>query len=150
MRGKKRERDERQGWWRDEREEGERRALVCVCAYASNECVHRIQVVVSREREKERKRGRGPPKDPPRTKWSPLILRCYCKVHPSPESSSSPSALTVPFSFCLSYIHLFPSLSFCNTLASSSLSSSFSFYLVSFHRSRYSLMRMQNRRSFSG
>lgn len=33
-----------------------RRALVCVYAYASNECVHRIQVVVSREgaREKER------------------------------------------------------------------------------------------------
>lgn len=29
---------------------------MCVCAYASNECVHRIQVVVSREREKERER----------------------------------------------------------------------------------------------
>lgn len=50
--------------------------------------MHRIQVVVAgKERKRERERcGRGPPKDPPRTKWSPLILRCYCKVHPSPES----------------------------------------------------------------
>lgn len=32
---------------------------MCVCAYASNECVHRIQVVVSRERERERENMEG-------------------------------------------------------------------------------------------
>lgn len=133
--------------------EGRRaRALVCACVYASNECVHRIRASSG---ERGRRPGiRGMPKDPPRTKWSPLILRRHCKVHPSSRSSSSSSDRF----FLVLSLSLFPlSLSFVSPLLSPSLACSLTLSLfpsslpcVSFHRFRYSLMRMQNRRSFSG
>lgn len=108
--------------------EGRRaRALVCACVYASNECVHRIRASSG---ERGRKPGiRGMPKDPPRTKWSPLILRRHCKVHPSSRSSSSSSDRF----FLVLSLSLFPlSLSFVSPLLSPSLACSLTLSLSLF------------------
>lgn len=71
------------------------RARVHACT-ASNECVHRIRAFGGERGERPREREGNAPKDPRRTKWSPLILRRRCKVHPSPEFSLSLS-LTISF-----------------------------------------------------
>lgn len=69
-------------------------------------CMEYERVVVCGERESRKKgeKEKGAPKDPPRTKWSPLILRRHCKVHPSPGSSFSFPPSCVSFSRCLSCI----------------------------------------------
>lgn len=119
-------------------------ARVHACT-ASNECVHRIRAFGGERGERPRVREENAPKDPRRTKWSPLILRRHCKVHLSPEFSLSfplaisfslhPSRISSPFAISLSLV-LFFSLPL--------------YFLSLSRRSRYSLMRMQNRRSFSG
>lgn len=101
------------------------------CVTVPNECVHRAG---------RRCVGRVAPRRlrTPRTKWNPLILRCRCKVHPFPEFPFflPPSCPPWPL-FAFPCACLFP---FSFPLSVSSLES------VS--GVRYSLMRMQNQRSF--
>lgn len=133
-------------------------SCVHACTPLMSVCMEYERVVVCGERESRKKgeKEKGAPKDPPRTKWSPLILRRHCKVHPSPGSSFSFPPSCVSFSRCLSCIL---ALSSFLAFLSRFLCLVFFFLFLSrvrfplpclSSRSRYSLMRMQNRRSFSG
>lgn len=102
------------GGRRDEREEDERRALVCVCAYASNECVHRIQVVVKqgkseRKREMEGDRLRTPLGQNGARLYSAATAKCILLLNPPPP----PPLLSYRFFLILSLLHSsFPFLIF--------------------------------------
>lgn len=83
--------------------------------------------MVSREREREKDVERGRLRTPLGQNgarlYSAATAKCILLLN-LPFSS-----LTVSFSFYLSCVHLFPSFSFCNTLSSFFLSSSFSLSL---------------------
>lgn len=125
----------------------EKRAPVCMrVQLLMSVCIGYERSVVSGERERERDRGCGRGtrlRTPVGQNGARLYSAALCKVHPSPEFSLSLS-LTVSFSFRFSRTHPpFSPFSLLLLLSPSLLS-------ISYHRSRYSLMRMQNRRSFSG